>query len=456
MSFEIKSTRPTRVVVIGGGYVGLPLAVEAAEVDMRVTIVDTSRAKVRSINRCESPTVDITDKRLHYAIDGLGLKATTDYTPVEKADVIVVCVPTPLRKAKDPDVSYIRSAFKSIAPHVQPGQLFILESTTYPGFTREVVVPAVQAMLLAKQENALTSMPEVGRDYFVAFSPERVDPGNQRFSIDNTPKVVGGITTQCLALAEAFYKRFIDDVHAVSSTDAAETVKLLENTFRAVNIGLANELSFMCRKLGVDTREVIDAAATKPFGYMPFYPGPGVGGHCIKPDPHYLSWRLRGVGYRARFIDLADAINEAMPQEVVNLVAKALNRQRKPLYGSQVHILGVTYKPNVSDTRESPALTVMSLLAREGANLTYEDPHVPELAIVPRDGAPTYHPVAEYPGAASTLSYGVRKPGSVDVLIVLADHDEFSDSRLLRVAPAIVDARGLFKDVPSDVAYYSL
>lgn len=419
------------VVVVGGGYVGLPLAVEAGLAGHRVIVYDTSSGRVDAIQRYCSPILDVSDERLREA----KVVASTDPAVTAKADVVVYCVPTPLRKTRDPDVSMVLDAVKATARFLSNNErpkLIILESTVYPGFTREVLVP-----MLAEISGRTAGTKTLA----VAYSPERVDPSNEVHHTRNTPKVVGGLTLQCTKQAIAFYRSFIDaDIVEVSSCDAAEMVKLLENTFRAVNIGLANEFSTMCGKLGLSTREVIDAAATKPFGFMPFYPGPGVGGHCIGPDPLYLSWRMRAWNYRARFIELADEINGRMPHHVVNIATRALNAISKPVRDSSVVLLGVAYKANVGDTRESPALEILEELQRLGAKVSYIDSYVP--AVVLPDG--------------TRLTSDSHMP-EVDCAIVLAAHDTTPlRETLLTRAGVIVDTRGYFSHTEKHPALFSL
>src|SRR5512145_1777453 len=356
-------TRRARVGVVGLGYVGLPLAVELAKAGFHTTGIDLDTRKVDAVNAGRSYIPDVATDDVSALRRAGKLDATTDFAVVKELDTINIGVPTPLRKTKDPDMSYIVSAVESIAKHLHPGMLIILESTTYPSTTDEVVQPLLE-------ETGL----KAGVDFFLAFSPERVDPGNPTFQTHNVPKVVGGLTPECSKLAAALYGPAIKTIVPVSSTRVAEMVKLLENTFRAVNIGLVNELALMCDRMNIDVWEVIDAAKTKPFGFMPFYPGPGLGGHCIPIDPFYLSWKARQSGFEARFIELAGHINSAMPEYVVTRIAEALNTQRKPLNGSRVHLVGVAYKRDVNDLRESPALDIIELLSRRGAIVSYSDP----------------------------------------------------------------------------------
>src|SRR3954469_13067152 len=348
--------------IVGLGYVGLPLAVELAEAGYRVLGFDVNPDVVEGLNAGRSHVKDVTDKQLQQQCERFS--ATTDMARLAEPDTISICVPTPLSKFKDPDVSFIVAATEAVKKRLRRGQAIILESTTYPGTTREIMLPALESTGL-----------KVGQDFFLAFSPERVDPGNSRYGTRNTPKVVGGITADCRRVAEALYQPAIEKLVPVSTTEAAELVKLLENTFRSVNIGLVNEMAIVCDKLGVDVWEVIEAAATKPFGFMKFLPGPGLGGHCIPIDPLYLSWRMRTLKYEARFIELADAINSNMPREVVVLVQEALNKRKKAANGSRVLVAGVAYKRDVSDYRESPAFDVISGLEHLGAHVDYLDPH---------------------------------------------------------------------------------
>src|SRR5439155_21850490 len=361
-------SRQARTGVVGLGYVGLPLAVELARSGFTTTGIDLDVRKVSAIGRGESyiPDVSSADVAEHTARGRLS--ATTDFAVVAGLDTINICVPTPLRKTKDPDMSYIVSAVEAIAAHLRPGMLIILESTTYPGTTEEVVQPLLERGGL-----------KTGHDFFLAFSPERVDPGNGTFNTRNVPKVVGGMTPQCSELARALYAAAIDIVVPVSSPRVAEMVKLLENTFRAVNIGLVNEIALMCDTLGIDVWEVVDAAKTKPFGFMPFYPGPGLGGHCIPIDPFYLSWKAKQNGFEPRFIELAGHVNSSMPHAVVEKIGDALNARKKALNGSHVLVAGITYKRDIDDIRESPSLDVMGLLHQKGVQLSYADPHVPAL-----------------------------------------------------------------------------
>src|SRR4051794_17232780 len=406
--------RSAHVVVVGIGYVGLPLVVELAKAGFSVTGYDKDRDKVRLLGLGESYIGDIPSSALLPLVQSGKLRASSDPEVMGSADAVVVCVPTPLNKTKDPDMRFIASATEEIAAHQHPGMLIVLESTTYPGTTREVLVPQ------------LTKKFAIGKDVFVAFSPERVDPGNQKFHTKNTPKVLGGTTPACLQAATALYSRIIDTLVPVSSTDSAEMVKLLENTFRAVNIALVNEVAMMARRLGIDAFEVIRAAASKPFGYMPFYPGPGLGGHCIPIDPLYLSWKLRSLKFQARFIELADTVNSGMPEYVVSRITDALNSHEKPVRGSKILIAGVAYKPNVSDVRESPAFDVIAGLEKLGAEIAYVDPHVSEID----EGGVRMKSV---PLSASFAGY--------DVVVVITHHRALDYPRMLKEANLIVDTR---------------
>src|SRR5690242_16913633 len=364
------NTRTARVGIVGLGYVGLPLAVEYAKAGFTVTGIDLIESKIARINAGDSYVQDVAAAEVDGLVKAGKLTATTDFSVIAELDTINICVPTPLRKTKDPDMSYIVSACQEIAKYFHPGMLAILESTTYPGTTEELVLPMLARPGL-----------EIGRDFFLCFSPERVDPGNPNFQTRNIPKVVGGITPACTEMGARFYSQALENVVRVSSTQVAEMVKLLENTFRMINIGLVNELAVMCDRMGINIWEVIDAAATKPFGFMPFYPGPGLGGHCIPIDPFYLSWKTRQSGTEARFIELAGYVNGQMPHFVVEKIQSALNDRAKAVKGSHIHILGVAYKRDIDDVRESPALDVIHLLQQRGARVTFSDPYVASVRI---------------------------------------------------------------------------
>jgi UDP-N-acetyl-D-glucosamine dehydrogenase len=418
--------RTARVVVVGVGYVGLPLVVELAKAGFHVTAYDKDPAKIRMLARGESYIGDIASEELAPLVTAGRVSASTDGGVIAKADAIVVCVPTPLNKTKDPDMRFIAMASDEIAEHQHPGMLIVLESTTYPGTTREVLIPKL-----------VRGDYELGRDVFVAFSPERVDPGNARYGTRNTPKVIGGATAACLTTAMALYGTIIDTLVPVSNTDTAEMVKLLENTFRAVNIGLVNEVALMSRRLGIDVWEVIRAAATKPFGFMPFFPGPGLGGHCIPIDPLYLSWRMRTLKYQARFIELADSMNSAMPEYVVSLTQQALNSIRKAPSASRVLVVGVAYKRDVADYRESPAFDIIHSLRSLGADVSYMDPLVP----------------AVDEGGIAMRSVPVDVAFSeFDAVVIVTDHTAVDYARLLREATIVVDTRDALRGVSGDKA----
>ena len=409
--------RSAQVSVVGLGYVGLPLAVEFARAGFRVTGIDLDQTKIEALNAGRSYIPDVETQEVGDLVaEGL-LSATDDYSVLKDADTISICVPTPLRKTKDPDMSFIISAADQIARYSHAGMLIVLESTTYPGTTDEIILPRL-----------ISNGFDVGKDVFLAFSPERIDPGNEHYGVRNTPKIIGGVTPACTEVASALYGTSVDAIVPVSSTRAAEMVKLLENTYRAVNIGLVNEIAVMCDKLGLDVWEVIDAAATKPFGFTAFYPGPGLGGHCIPIDPHYLSWKLKTLNYTARFIELASDVNSAMPYYVLGKVTDALNSRRKALNGSRVLVLGVAYKRDVDDIRESPALDVMHLLIEKGAEVLYHDPLVAELR---HEGVPELSSV--------DLSEELLK--DVDCVVIATDHSSFDWEWVAHHAQLIVDTR---------------
>jgi UDP-N-acetyl-D-glucosamine dehydrogenase len=402
--------------IIGLGYVGLPLAVELAKAGYRVLGYDISQRVVDGLNNGHSHIKDISDAQLAEAVKNGRFSATTDPLRLGEPDAISICVPTPLSKFKDPDVSFIVAATDAVKRTLRKGQAIILESTTYPGTTREIMLPALAGTGL-----------KVGEDFFLAFSPERVDPGNPRYGTRNTPKVVGGITPVCLEVAIALYQPAIDTLVPVSTTEAAELVKLLENTFRSVNIGLVNEMAIVCDKLGVDVWEVIEAAATKPFGFMKFLPGPGLGGHCIPIDPHYLAWKMRGLNYKTRFIDLAGELNTEMPNFWVRKVADALNSHGKAVRNASILVLGVAYKKDIDDIRESPALDIIRLLEAQGARVEYHDPHVPSFK---EDG----HEMR-------SVAFGPEQVAAADCVMIVTDHSAI-DYRMVRDrAKLVVDTR---------------
>lgn len=408
--------REARFGVIGLGYVGLPLAVELARAGYRVLGFDVNAGVVERLNAGHSHIKDVSDSQLQEARAGGRFEATADLGRLGEPDAVSICVPTPLSKFKDPDVSYIQAATESLRRTLRRGQAVILESTTYPGTSRELVLPALQSTGLT-----------VGEDFFLAFSPERVDPGNPVYGTRNTPKVIGGMTPSCLAVTMALYRPAIDTLVPVSTLEAAELVKILENTFRSVNIGLANETAIVCDKLGVDVWEVIEAAATKPFGFMKFLPGPGLGGHCIPVDPHYLAWKMRGLNYKTRFIDLAGELNTEMPVFWVRKVADALNAQGRAVKGAMILVLGVAYKRDIDDIRESPALDIIRLLQGHGARVSYHDPHV---AVFREDDVD----LASVPLTRDTVA-------AADCVVVVTDHSSVDYAMVKRHARLAVDTR---------------
>lgn len=417
---EKLKTKQAKISVIGLGYVGLPLAVEFAREGFSVTGIDNDPEKVRLINEGTSYITDVKGSIVSNLVKKRKLRATTDFSVVKDMDSLSICVPTPLTKTKDPDISFIISATNAIKQYIRKGQLIILESTTYPGTTDEIIAPILE-------EGGL----KVGKDFFLAFSPERIDPGNTLYNTRNIPKVVGGMTKKCVKLASLLYSQIIDKVIPVSSTKVAEMVKLLENTFRSVNIALVNETAQMCQRLDIDVWEVIEVAKTKPFGYMAFFPGPGLGGHCIPVDPLFLSWVAKKTGFESRFINLADQINSNMPRFVVNKVADALNEHQKSINGSRIHIFGVAYKKDVSDSRESPAFDILSLLKSKGAILSYTDPYIKDI---------------EFDG----VSLKTREPSNnflnkIDCSIIVTDHSIFNYDAIAKKSKLIVDTRNALK-----------
>jgi UDP-N-acetyl-D-glucosamine dehydrogenase len=415
--------RTARVGIVGLGYVGLPLAMEFAKAGFSVTGIDIQESKVSQLNRGDSYVQDVPTDTLKKWVSGGKFRATSDFSVILDLDTINIAVPTPLRKTKDPDMSYIVSACQETAKYLRPGKLVILESTTYPGTTDELVLPMLEA-----------SGWKVGQDFFLCFSPERVDPGNPQYQTANIPKVVGGITEACTRLGALFYSQALEKVVPVSSTSVAEMVKLLENTFRMINIGLVNEMALMCDRMGINVWEVIDAAATKPFGFMAFYPGPGLGGHCIPIDPFYLSWKTKQAGIEARFIELAGHINGQMPHFVVDKIQGALNEHSKPLKGSHVHVLGAAYKRNIDDVRESPALDIILLLERRGSRVTYSDPFVATLRL------DDHELTAQDPTAMAAQA---------DCVVVVTDHSGVDYAAIVERAKLIVDTRNALKNHPS-------
>jgi UDP-N-acetyl-D-glucosamine dehydrogenase len=408
------------ISVIGLGYVGLPLAIEFAHAGYRVTGIDTDAEKVAGINAGHSHVQDISDAALQQVVGKGQLQAISDFAILSTVDAVSICVPTPLGKTKDPDISYIVAATQAICEHLHAGQVIVLESTTYPGTTDEVILPQMLATGL-----------RLGKDFFLAFSPERIDPGNKTFQLRNTPKIIGGVTAKCTRVAKHLYEQIIDTVVPVTSSRAAEMVKLLENTFRAVNIGLVNEVALMCARLGLDVWEVIDAAATKPFGFMPFYPGPGLGGHCIPLDPHYLAWKLKTLDYRARFVELADDINTNMPHYVVGRVSEVLNEVQKSLKGSKVLVLGIAYKADTNDLRESPALEVIRLLRLKGSEVFFHDPFIPEVDV----------PGLQYTDLTEQML------NWADCVVITTNHSVYDYQWIVTQAKLIVDTRNATRDV---------
>ncbi len=408
--------------VIGLGYVGLPLAMEMLAAGFNVIGIDLDPNKIATLQEGKSYIRDVDDQFISDAISSGRFFPTSDFGTLAKADTVSICVPTPLSKSRDPDISFILAATEEIHKYLHKNQLIVLESTTYPGTTEELILPELEVSGL-----------KVGSDFYLAFSPERIDPGNKAFTTRNTPKIVGGITPECTQIAQLFYSQFIEKVFPVSSTKCAEMVKLLENTFRSVNIGMVNEMAQMCDLLGVDVYEVIDAAATKPFGFIPFYPGPGLGGHCIPIDPHYLAWKLKALNFQARFIELASEINGMMPAVVISLVADGLNRSAKSIRNSKILVLGVAYKKDVSDCRESPALDVMRMLSEKGADLTYNDPYVPMLRL----GKNTLE----------SVELSQEAIGKQDCVIILTDHSEYDFKQITAAARLLIDTRNATKDL---------
>ena len=416
--------RKARIAIMGMGYVGLPLSIEFATADFPVIGVDTDQQKVEMINQGLSYIMDVDGDLLKKLVSEGKLQATSDHSILEDMDVIMICVPTPLNKTKDPDISAIIESCQQIARYLKKGQLVILESTTYPGTTSEIIRPALEDTGL-----------KAGRDFYLAYSPERVDPGNKKFSISNTPKVVGGLSPQCTEIASCLYQQIIQQVVPVSTTQSAEMTKLLENTFRSVNIALVNEIAIMCDKLNIDAWDVIEAAATKPFGFIPFYPGPGLGGHCIPVDPHYLSWKLRTLNYNARFVELAGEINSSMPLFVVNKVVDALNRQKKSVNGSKLLILGVAYKRDIDDTRESPAIDIINLLKHKGGQIIYNDPYIPQL-------------ITDSLKLKST-HLDEKLLSEADALIIVTDHSSYDYRWIVQHSKLIIDTRNATRHIKS-------
>ena len=413
-----------RLGIIGLGYVGLPLAVEFAKAGVKTMGFEISASKVQDITKGKSYIDDVPNAIVKKLSASALLKATTKFSELKKQDCIIICVPTPLRKSKDPDVSYILTATKEIAKNLKKGQIIIFESTTYPGTTRELVKPILE-------EKGL----KAGKDFFLAFSPERVDPGNKTYIISNTPKVVGGITKACTKLTTAIYKLVTNKVLPVSNTETAEIVKLLENTFRAVNIAMVNEFALMCNKLNLDIWEIMEAAASKPFGFMPFYPGPGIGGHCIPLDPHYLGWKMKTLNFEPRFIELASAINSHMPEYTANRIAELLNIRKKALSASKILLIGIAYKADITDHRESPARDVFLLLKKTGATVNYHDPYIPKAKINGKN----------YKSVKITMAV-LRK---YDCVAIMTRHSNVNYKSIVKNSKLIFDARNALKDIKS-------
>jgi len=414
--------KSAHIAILGLGYVGLPLAVVFAESGFKVTGIDPITSKVDSLNSGKSYVLDVSDKQISDLVKANRLIATTDFSILSEVDAVSICVPTPLRKTGDPDLSFILSVAETLQEYIHPGLAIVLESTTYPGTTRELILQRLC------EESGL----KVGKDFFLAFSPERVDPGRKDWTTINTPKVIGGITDNCLTVTQTWYKQALDHVVPVSSAEVAEMTKLLENTFRMINIGMVNELAIMCDRLGVDVWEVIDAAATKPFGFMKFLPGPGLGGHCIPIDPLYLSWKLKSLNYSARFIELASEINTGMPRYAVSKIQDALNLQKKSLNGSKVLIIGVAYKPDIDDLRESPALDIALYLKQKGAEVSYHDPYIP---FIDHEGIELE--------SVSNLNESIK---TADCVAIITNHSSYDYGQLLEDAKLIVDTRNALGD----------
>ena len=414
-----------RVAVLGLGYVGLPLAVEFAKAGFTTVGLDVSSQKVEEINKGNSYIEDIPEEQVKTLVDAGKLMASTDFSLLRDIDALSICVPTPLNKTREPDMSYIVDSIEKVRKYLSHPQVIVLESTTYPGTTEEVVLPMIEE-----------TGRKVGKDFYLAFSPERVDPANKKFTTRNIPKIMGGVTEECTRIASALYSKVVDKVIEVSSTQTAEMIKLIENTFRTVNIALVNEMALLCRKFGIDAWEVIDGAATKPFGYMPFYPGPGLGGHCLPIDPLYLSWKARSLDFEARFIDLANAVNRHMPEHVLEIITDALNVRKQCLNGAKILILGVTYKKNVSDVRESPAFEIINLLKEKSASIRYHDPYKDSLN---ND---------DWNMDSDALSDEVFS--WADCVVLITDHDCFDLDRIVSKAKLVVDTRNATKKIKTN------
>lgn len=413
--------KKAKVGIIGLGYVGLPLAVSFAKGGYKVYGIDIDKDRVNRVNKGVTYILDVPVKDMTEVTKSRMMVATTDFSVIKDCDAVIICVPTPLNKTKEPDVSYIVSAVENIKKYMKKGQIVVLESTTYPGTTEEVMLPVLESEGLKE-----------GKDFYLAFSPERIDPGNEKYKTENTPKIIGGISKESTELAKALYEQVIEKIIPVSSAKVAEMVKLLENTFRIVNIGLVNEILLMCDKLGIDAWEVIDAAKTKPYGFMPFYPGPGVGGHCIPVDPIYLSWKARGHGFEARFIDLASHVNSQMPHHVVHKVMDVLNLKNKSLKGAKVLCIGVAYKKDVKDLRESPALEIVELLDKKGANVSYHDPLLPYLKWNEID--------------LKSVPLSKENVKKADCVVIITDHTGLDYQMMAKNSKVIVDTRNILKN----------
>jgi len=414
--------KTAKVSVIGLGYVGLPLAIEIAKAGFSVVGIDVDREKIGKIRSKNSYIPDVTEEDLARAVSEKKLVATGDYKVLKEVDIVSICVPTPLSKTREPDISYIITATSEVSKCLHQGQLIILESTTFPGTTKDIVLPELE-------KNNL----KVGKDFFLVFSPERVDPGNRKYTIKNTPKVLGGITSECKEIAKIFYQQIVEKIVLVASAQEAEMVKLLENTFRSVNIALVNELALMCDRLGIDIWNVIEAAATKPLGFMPFYPGPGLGGHCIPIDPVYLSWKAKSHGFDSKFIKFAEEINKSMPHYVVRKIIQALNTCKRSLNGSKILILGVAYKEDVGDIRESPALDIVEILCEKGAEVIYNDPYIPKMKIGKREW--------------ESLPLNKILLSQADCVVITAAHSCYDYNWIVENARLAVDTRNATKNL---------
>ena len=428
-----------RVGIIGCGYVGLPLALRFAEAGHRVLGFDTDPAKVAKLNQGQSYIGHIPGKKIQQYVESQHFAATGDFTRLAEVDAVLICVPTPLDERREPNLSYVKQTAQAIHPNLQRGQLVVLESTTYPGTTEELVLPILEQSGLRCPLAQGPEAEDIATDFFLAFSPEREDPGNKQFGLAQIPKVVGGINPPSSRAAQALYAQIVARVVPVSSTRVAEMSKLLENIFRCVNIALVNELKLLCLRMGLDIWEVIDSAATKPFGFMPFYPGPGLGGHCIPVDPFYLAWKAREYDFATRFIELAGEINTAMPYHVVDAIAAALNQRQKSLKGSRILVLGVAYKKDVDDLRESPTLKIMQLLGQRGAQVDYNDPHFPQL-----------HKMRHYDySAMRSVELTADRLGSYDCVVIVTDHSSYDYAGIVDAAQLVVDTRNATRGINS-------